>query len=50
MMCLGADKIMMGYLAELGPIDPQITLSGNPPTPARSLIDGLEMVRSNIKS
>ena len=50
MMCLGADKIMMGYLAELGPIDPQITLSGNPPIPARSLIDGLEMVRSNIKS
>ena len=50
MMCLGADKIMMGYLAELGPIDPQITLPGDPPVPARSLIDGLEMVRARIES
>lgn len=50
MMCLGADKILMGYLAELGPIDPQITLPGSSTIPARSFIDGLEMVRSNIKS
>ena len=50
MMCLGADKIMMGYLAELGPIDPQISLfPGRPSIPARSFIDGLEMVRKNIK-
>ena len=49
MMCLGADKIMMGYLAELGPIDPQISLPGQPPIPARSFIDGLEMVRNKIK-
>lgn len=25
MMCLGSDKVFMGYLSELGPIDPQIT-------------------------
>lgn len=25
MLALGADKICMGYLAELGPIDPQLT-------------------------
>jgi hypothetical protein len=47
---LGSDKILMGYLAELGPIDPQI---GNPYTrsliPARSFIDGLEMIRRYIK-
>lgn len=50
MMCLGADKILMGYLAELGPIDPQISMGSNQPaTPARSFIDGLEMVRENVK-
>jgi ClpP class serine protease len=50
MIALGSDKILMGYLAELGPIDPQL---GNPMggfIPARSFIDGLEMIRSKIKS
>src|SRR3989304_2645820 len=50
MIALGSDKILMGYLAELGPIDPQL---GNPFTgsliPARSFIDGLEMIRHYIK-
>jgi len=50
MIALGSDKILMGYLAELGPIDPQL---GNPVEggliPARSFIDGLEMIRRNIK-
>ncbi len=50
MVALGSDKILMGYLAELGPIDPQL---GNPIgpglIPARSFVDGLEMIRSNIK-
>jgi len=49
MIALGSDKILMGYLAELGPIDPQL---GNPIAggliPARSFIDGLEMIRSYI--
>jgi len=49
MIALGSDKILMGYLAELGPIDPQL---GNPVAggliPARSFIDGLEMIRHNI--
>ena len=49
MMCLGADSIMMGYLAELGPIDPQISIRGDIQLPARSFIDGLEMVRQKIK-
>ena len=50
MMCLGADKIMMGYLAELGPIDPQISISPSEPlVPARSFIDGLELVRKNVR-
>jgi Serine dehydrogenase proteinase len=50
MVALGSDKILMGYLAELGPIDPQL---GNPVggglIPARSFIDGLEMVRHYVK-
>src|SRR4030043_45737 len=48
MIALGTDKILMGYLAELGPIDPQV---GNPLgglIPARSFVDGLEMIRRNI--
>ena len=40
---------MMGYLAELGPIDPQISIPNGVPIPARSFIDGLEMVRQNVK-
>lgn len=48
MMCLGADKIMMGYLAELGPIDPQINAGSGQSVPARSFIDGLEMIRENV--
>ena len=50
MIALGSDEILMGYLAELGPIDPQLgdpTLGGL--MPARSFIDGLEMIRKNIK-
>ena len=51
MMCLGTDKILMGYLAELGPIDPQISTSNSEAAvPARSFIDGLEMVRENIRN
>ena len=49
MMCLGSDKIMMGYSAELGPIDPQINTVSNQFVPARSFIDGLEMVRENVQ-
>lgn len=50
MIALGSDKILMGYLAELGPIDPQL---GNPMggfIPARSFIDGLEMIRGKVRS
>ena len=50
MIALGSDKILMGYLAELGPIDPQL---GNPMggfIPARSFIDGLEMIRGKVKA
>jgi len=51
MICLGADKILMGYMAELGPIDPQITIDPEkPPLPARSFISGLDMIRDRIKN
>jgi len=50
MLALGSDKILMGYLAELGPVDPQLRTAPFPgPTiPARSFIDGLEMIRHNV--
>ncbi len=52
MVALGSDKIMMGYLAELGPIDPQLQTSpvpGGEVIPARSFIDGLDMIRRKVK-
>jgi len=51
MVALGSDKIFMGYMAELGPIDPQLQISPvpGPSLPARSFIDGLENIRTKIK-
>jgi hypothetical protein len=49
MIALGSDKILMGYLAELGPIDPQLVLLGGEVIPARSFIDGLEMIRERVE-
>lgn len=49
MIALGSDKILMGYLAELGPIDPQLILPGYlQPIPARSFIEGLRDIRTRI--
>ena len=50
MVALGSDKILMGYLAELGPIDPQLRTAPipGPSIPARSFLDGLEMIRRNV--
>jgi len=52
MIVLGSDKILMGYLAELGPIDPQLQLQPVPvpggTIPARSFIDGLNMIRDRV--
>lgn len=47
-MCLGSDKICMGYGAELGPIDPQIQIAPNVWIPARAYIDGLEEIRGKV--
>jgi len=51
MIALGSDKILMGYLAELGPIDPQLQVGLLPgrSVPARSFIDGLENIRTKIR-
>ena len=50
MIAIGSDKILMGYLSELGPIDPQfMTVPMGPGIPARSLIDGLEIIREKVK-
>jgi len=49
MIALGSDEILMGYLSELGPIDPQFrTAAYEPGTSARSLIDGLELIRNKV--
>jgi len=52
MIALGADKILMGYLSEIGPADPQITnVLPNGQTqliPARAYIQGLEFIRERI--
>ncbi len=52
MIALGSDKIQMGYLAELGPIDPQLEINspqGKAIIPARAIIDGVESIRKKIK-
>jgi hypothetical protein len=51
LVALGSDKIFMGYLAELGPIDPQIQTGPLPGSslPARAFIDGLEYIRERVK-
>jgi len=49
MIALGSDKILMGYLAELGPIDPQLRMAPlGEVIPARSFIDGLEIIRKRV--
>lgn len=49
LMCLGSDKILMGYGAELGPIDPQVQMIGsNQLIPARAYIDGLKDIRQKV--
>ena len=48
MLCLASDEIIMGYLAELGPIDPQIRLSNGSFIPAWSYIDGLKNIEKWI--
>jgi ClpP class serine protease len=48
MICLGSDKILMGYMAELGPIDPQLQLGPGASVPARSFIDGIENIRQKV--
>jgi len=49
MIALGSDKILMGYLAELGPIDPQLRMQPlGEVIPARSFIDGLEFIRKRV--
>lgn len=45
MIAIGADKINMGHLSELGPVDPQLV--GGPP--AQSLLLGLNYIRERIK-
>lgn len=53
LMTLGCDEIIMGYLSELGPIDPQIGIissEGIPVyVPAQSIIDGFKILSEGLK-
>jgi len=52
MIALGSDKIYMGHLSELGPIDPQIEFtlpnSRKEIIPARSFIESLEYIKERV--
>jgi hypothetical protein len=52
-MALASDKIIMGYLSELGPIDSQISVQNPDGTmnqiPAQSIIDSIELLTEKIE-
>jgi hypothetical protein len=52
LIALAADKIVMGYTSELGPIDPQVvvtTASGETVVrPAQSFLDGLAAIQEDV--
>lgn len=52
MIALGSDKIYMGYLSELGPIDPQIEVTmpngKKEIIPARAFIDSLKYIKQRV--
>ena len=52
LIALAADSILMGYASELGPIDPQITITTpegrGVQRPARSFLDGLEDIKKKV--
>lgn len=54
MVAISSDKILMGYLSEIGPIDPQIRLISPQGqvtfVPAQSIIDSLPLLDNAIKS
>lgn len=52
LIALGADKIVMGYLSELGPIDPQVTMvvsGAQQMVSAQSVLQAEEMLHQRIK-
>lgn len=53
LIALGTDEIIMGYISELGPIDPQLIIStpqgSRDRIPARSITDSWEEMESRIK-
>jgi len=52
LIALGSDRILMGYLSELGPVDPQVQsilpTGQTQIVPARSYIRGVENIRDRI--
>lgn len=54
LICLGVDEILMGYLSELGPIDPQIRIFSAQGAwvfvPAQTIIDGFDDLAKGLKT
>ena len=50
MICLGSDKIFMGYLSELGPIDPQIQTPGGYWVSAQFFQDAYEKYAGKMRA
>lgn len=52
LIALAADTVVMSSMSELGPIDPQVTITGSDGKtvnrPARSFLDGLEDIKHKI--
>lgn len=48
MMALAADRIVMGRQSQLGPIDPQLTLSNGQTVSARAIVDQFKRARTDV--
>jgi hypothetical protein len=48
MWSLSADRIVMGKHSQLGPIDPQVSINGAPPMPARTILDQFDRAKKEL--
>ncbi len=50
MICLGSDKVFMGYLSELGPIDPQIAAPQGYPVSAQFFLEAYDVYSAELRA
>lgn len=48
MMCLAADRLVMGRQSQLGPIDPQMPAGGGTAVSARAIVEQFERARAEV--